>query len=554
MRSLGPYGRLLRHLRAAPLTFVLLGTSALALGSAGCRINNDDLHRWENTQRGPDKLRAVLLHDKYEMPLRIECAVSLVRMKPRSGRFVGIDILVDTLAEVPADQREKILNGVVPVLVEQLKKEPPAAQAGQPAPPDPSYAYKDAGYAILIYEKQVLLADQTLGDNLRAAIIDWAMRDFDRRLENRAQKYGMEQVLRYLGPDGVVGLPEKINKDSRNLEKIANLIDEIAKPATKEAASTKYVEVAKWIISPEWIQAATEKVKSANLISKLTPDEKQFQQQVEAYQDEELQRVLGSLRKVGGRAAVDFGLTLGADTKAKEDRRAWALASLELRLDPQNADDVKRVFAIATSDSPPKVLDMAFGRISEMPRKIAIEKLYEAMKSDKWKVRRQAGVIALRMSDMRDVDEFMSKLPEKEAKGFAREEARAYGAYIGGLKNGDPRTALEKYLTPETPIAQRAVAFSFYRTDGKESDLAKMAPFEGDKVAMPVCEGDDDCKWTCDVPKDEKKPEETESKEVKTFGEFVKYCVEPTIKWQAKALAEKAAAEKALAEKKGDKK
>jgi len=533
---------------------VLLGTSALALGSAGCRINNDDLHRWENTQRGPDKLRAVLLHDKYEMPLRIECAVSLVRMKPRSGRFVGIDILVDTLAEVPADQREKILNGVVPVLVEQLKKEPPAAQAGQPAPPDPSYAYKDAGYAILIYEKQVLLADQTLGDNLRAAIIDWAMRDFDRRLENRAQKYGMEQVLRYLGPDGVVGLPEKINKDSRNLEKIANLIDEIAKPATKEAASTKYVEVAKWIISPEWIQAATEKVKSANLISKLTPDEKQFQQQVEAYQDEELQRVLGSLRKVGGRAAVDFGLTLGADTKAKEDRRAWALASLELRLDPQNADDVKRVFAIATSDSPPKVLDMAFGRISEMPRKIAIEKLYEAMKSDKWKVRRQAGVIALRMSDMRDVDEFMSKLPEKEAKGFAREEARAYGAYIGGLKNGDPRTALEKYLTPETPIAQRAVAFSFYRTDGKESDLAKMAPFEGDKVAMPVCEGDDDCKWTCDVPKDEKKPEETESKEVKTFGEFVKYCVEPTIKWQAKALAEKAAAEKALAEKKGDKK
>ena len=54
--------------------------------------------------------------------------------------------------------------------------------------------------------------------------------------------------------------------------------------------------------------------------------------------------------------------------------------------------------------------------------------------------------------------------------------------------------------------------------------------------------------------KDEKKPEETESKEVKTFGEFVKYCVEPTIKWQAKAAAEKAAAEKALAEKKGDKK
>lgn len=547
MRSLGPYGRLLRHLRAVPLTFVLLGTSVAALGTTGCRVNNDDLHRWENTQRGPEKLRAVLLHDKYEMPLRIESALSLVRMKPRSGRYVGIDILVDTLAEVPADQREKILNGVIPVLVEQLKKDPPVAQAGQPAPPDPSYAYKDAGYAILIYEKQVLLADQALRDNLRSAIIDWAMRDFDRRLENRNQKYGMEQVLRFLGPDGVVGLPDKVTKESRNLDKIANLIDEIANPPTKEAAGAKYVEIAKYIMSPEWLTAAQEKVKAANLISKLTPDEKQFQQQVESYQDEELQRVLGNLRKVGGRAAVDFGLTLGADAKAKEDRRAWALASLELRLDANNADDVKRIFAIATSDAPPKVLDMAFGRISEMPRKIAIERLYETMKSDKWKVRRQAGVIAIRMSEMKDVDEFMSKLPEKEAKGFAREEARAYGAYIGSMKNGDPRKALEKYLAPETPIAQRAVAFSFYRTDGKESDLAKLTPFEDDKVAMPVCEGDDECKWTCDVPKDPAKPDVTEVQDAKTFGFFVKNCVTPTIKWRA--LQEKQAAEK-----KGDKK
>src|SRR5690349_1428978 len=118
------------------------------------------------------------------------------------------------------------------------------------------------------------------------------MRDFDRRLENRNQKYGMEQVLRFLGPDGVVALPEKINKDSRNLDKIANLIDEIANPPTKEAADAKYVKIAKYIISPEWLTAAQEKVKAANLISKLTPDEKQFQQQIESYQNEELQRVL----------------------------------------------------------------------------------------------------------------------------------------------------------------------------------------------------------------------------------------------------------------------
>ncbi len=535
MRSQGLLGRL----RATTLTFLLLGGSVTALGAAGCRVNDDDLHRWENTQRGPEKLKAVLLHDKYELPLRVESAVSLVRMKARSGRFVGIDIMVETLAEVPADQRAKILEGLVPIIISELKKDPPVAQAGQPAPPDPSFAYKDAGYAILTYEKEVLLVDNGLRDTLKTALTDWAMKDFDRRLENRQQKYGMEQLLRFLGPDGVTALPERITKESRALEKIANLIDEIASPATKEIASAKYVEVATWVLSKEWVQSAEEKVRAANLASKLNPTAEQFKAQVDSYQDEEFQRLLGSLKKVGGRAAVDFCLGVAADAKAKEDRRAWALAALELRLDPNKADDVKRVFAVAVSDAPPKVLDMAFARVSEMPRKVVIDKLYEAMKTDKWKVRRQAGTIALRMSEMKDVDEFMSKLPEKDAKGFAREEARAYGGWIGGLKDGgkpgDPRKALEKYLAPETPAAQRATAFSFYRVLGETKDIEKLTAFENDKGLLPVCDTDEECKWSCNVPKDPTKPAETELKEVRSFGEFTKFCVIPTIKDLAEA-------------------
>ena len=54
------------------------------LGAAGCRVNEDDVHRWESTAHGPDKLRAVLLHDKYDNTLRVEAAMSLIN--PCSAR------------------------------------------------------------------------------------------------------------------------------------------------------------------------------------------------------------------------------------------------------------------------------------------------------------------------------------------------------------------------------------------------------------------------------------------------------------------------------------
>lgn len=504
--------------------------AVVGLGAAGCRVNEDDLSRWEATQRGPEKLKAVLLHDKYALALRTDAAVSLIKMKPRGGRFVGIDIMVEALADIPTDQREKILAGLVPAVVAELQKEPPAAQAGQPPPPDPSFAYKDAAYAVLTYEKPVLLTDEKLRSELRESLIVWAMKDFEHRLENRNQKTGMEQLLRLLGSDGVKGLPDKITRDSRALDKIGSLIDELSSPATREAASARYVEIAKWITSPEWYEAKKQVVEASNKTQKLEPTPEQFQQQMDQYQDEELMRVLGNLKKVGGRAAVDFCLTYAADGKAKKERRAFALAAIELKLDPKNADDVNRIFAIAMSDSPPEVLDQAFKRVGEMPREAVIDKLYQTFKTDKWKVRRSAAAIVLKMSEVKHVDEFMSKLPEKEAKGFARGEALMYGAALVDLKNGDVKKAVDKYLTEPVNLAPRATAFSFYLMNGKGDDLKTVAAFENDKVAMPVCDADDDCKWTCYVPKDEKKPEDTELKEIKTFGDYVKLCVEPAIK------------------------
>lgn len=546
MRMLGTFGWLRARLLAASATVVLLtGT----LGTTGCRVNENDVHRWESTEHGPDKLQAVIKAPKYDNALRVEATLSLIRMKPRGGRQIGITKLVEALAEIAPEQRNPILASLVPAIVTELKKAPPAAQAGQPIPPDPSFAFKDAAYAILTYDKPVLLNDDALKGQLKQALIEWALADFERRLENRTQTYGMEQLLRLLGPDAVAGLPKLMTRDSRNLDKMAGLVADLGNDATKEAASVAIVDIAKYVVSDEWVKVKTPQLEAANKASGITTNEEGFKAQLSQYQDEELLRALGSLRRVGGRAAVEFCLGLAGDAKAPAKRRMAALAALELRLDSKNANDVKRIFDIAMSDAPPEVLDAAFIRIGEMPRKDVVDKLYEAFKTDKWKVRRLAAKIVLRMSELKDLGEFMSKLPEKDAKGFAMAEAITYGASFADLKGGDVKEAVKKYFDPATPPAQRTTAASYFLTNGKPDDVAFLTPFENDRTPVPVCEGDE-CKWACYVPKDPAKPDDKELKDVKTFGDYIKMCVEPQIKDRAEQ-AKKAPASQGTPEKKG---
>jgi hypothetical protein len=588
---------------------------ALVLGAApllaGCRVDQNDIHRWETTDRGPRKLCAVLIHDKYDMALRVEAALSLIRMKPRSGRrpaFSNIDpdgelepckkTFVEALASVSSDTRQTIVAGLVPQIINELKKPPPVAQAGQPSPPDPSFPYKDAAYAMLTAERTVVLTDEALKQNLKSALIEWAMADFEHRLDNRTQLYGMEQLLRFIGPSAVVGLPKLMTRETRRLDQMATLVAELGDPKTKEAASAALVGIAKYVASDEWMKVKKPELEAANAASKLQPTPDQFQMQLLTYQGEELLRAFGSLKKVGGRPAIDFALTFAADKgpdlgkrpeadpkvlkeasdkatkeateKAQKDgaskeatekavkeatekaekeikdkmltaqalwdlrkeqiekRRQAALAALEGRLDRSNADDIKRILDIAKSDAPDAILDLAFRRAGEMPRELVVDKLYELFKGDKWKIRRAAAATVLKMSTVKHIDEFMGKLPQ-DGKNFAMAEAITYGALIGDLKEGSVVDALKKHLTAGPSVA-RTTALSYYLTLANKTQIDDVKAAESDSTQAPTCDIEPDCRWVCEVAKEgAKDPKEREQKDIKTVGDFVKFCVEPAM-------------------------
>lgn len=541
--------RMLARLVTTAVGATLAGCVLAGAAVSGCAVQEGDLARWESTLGGPRRLSAVVLFDKYPLDIRVKAAMSLVQMKPRKGKHVGIDRLVKgTLVcdpeflkeeepcmkqELNPERRADIIAEMVPLLIAELGKEPPKpTQGGQPAP-DPSFKFKDAAYLMLTYEGTQVIADQKLRSQLEEALTAWAMADFERRLNDSTQAFGMEQLLRHIGPASVRQLPEKMERNSRELAQMADLIAKIGSTETKEAASAQLVKIAEFVASEDWKTENAAKLKEANRKAGYDLPEKVFNEQLVNYQTESLTRVFGSMKKIGGQAVVEYALKLGADNTVPKGldeegfvkRRALALASISGHVDRKNKKHVDSLFAIASDPKVPgEVVDQAFARIRELPREAVIGDLYKFFDDPNWQRRRLAGVTILKISDAKHIGEFLTKLKEKPAKNFNPNEAITYGAYLADLKEGDPLKALQPHMS-SGDAKVRITALSYWRAVGDKSQLGQIKAFEGDKQKAPRCEEKEDeafeCLWDCVVGK--------ETKKVTTVGEYVTFCMKPAM-------------------------
>jgi hypothetical protein len=513
---------------------LVLGVAlALGVSAVGCRTTKDDIDRWANTQQGPRKLVAVLTHDKYPLELRTEAAITLVRMKPRGGRRVGIQGsddqpgLVDALGALPPAERSKIVGRLVPILEqEMLKPPPPPPQPGQPVTPDTSFAYKDAAFALLTHDGGALVTDEELRKRLRKALVAWSMADFATRMDDPSQMFGLEQVLRELKAEGVRQLPDLIQPNARRIDRMSELVAELGDEQTRLAASQKLVDIAKNVASEEWLKQKAPAVEAANKASKLNPNPAQFKAQLDQYQEEELLKVFSSMKKVGKKPIVDYLLAYAQDKNNAPKRRASALAALEANLDRGNPAQAEALLKIASSnEEDDSVRDVALRRVGELPRKMVVEKLYSLFNHENWKVRWVAAELVLKMSDTSQLDEFMRHIGR--AEGMAISEPLRYGALIGDMKGATkPEVLVGKYVGTGNPVQVRLTALGYYYDRGTKADLPKVHRFMGHKERVPECKADaNDCEWKCTVSK----ANQEETKDISTVGEFVEYCVVPAM-------------------------
>jgi hypothetical protein len=516
--------------KALSATVVCLALSLGAGVLAGCAVNEKDIERWERTKLGPDKLVAIVTHNKYNWNLRTSAALALIRMKPRNGSRIGLRIFLNNamVSLNPAD-RKTLVENLVGTLEERMAQKPTLQQGAGATPQvnDESVPYKDAAFGLLTFEKEELVTDKALRDRLKKALIAWAIADFDNRLRIKSQEFGLEQIFRAFREDGVRGLPPLVNADS-DYTKMATLIAELGDQKTKEAGAAKLVDVAKYIGGDAWFKKIRPVIDETNKKSgRKDVKDKVLDAQVRDYQTEKLIGVFASFKKLGQRPTIDYLLDVakqdGDSAKTPEKIRQAALAALEGNLDRKNAADIEKVLAIAShKDTPDAIRQLAFERIGELPREQVADKLYNLFTNERWKIRWVAASTLLKMSKEKDLEEFFSKLPKANADGFAMSEPLIYGDLIGKMKPPPSKERMAKELSQKL-FAAKLTAIGYFYAHGTKDDLKLLAPLESEKTPLPKVT-DDDAKWRCYLKTTDKEP-----KEVTNVGDFVKLCVEPRV-------------------------
>ena len=514
-------------------------TAILALVAAGCAVSDSDVHRWETTEAGPEKLYAIVTHDKYSWPLRIEAALSLVHMRPRNGRRIGIEYLAtgyDTplgkvqgaLGVLDDQSRRRIVDGIAPRLVDAITAPPPKSAAGAPQPPDPSIPFKDAAFALISHEPQLVNNDKTKAA-LSAALVQWVQTDFESRIDNTGQQFGVEQIMRFLGQPSARALPSIINETSTKVDRACALVADIGDDETKSRAGQALVAIAKKIDSTGWVEQQRALVNEANAKSKVTVTPGQVSEQLRIYQEQELEKIFTDMGRVGGRPVVSYCLGYAHDHAKSDKMRTDAILALENRIDRNAAADIEVLFDIVQDDAnSDKVRGVALLRLGELPREMLVKRLYTLF-DKKWQVRLDAARLLLKSISLPDVPDFLQHLPQNEKAKMALTEVITYGALVTAMDahgGPSPRDVLHPYFTSSNLGAKLTAVGSYY--GAKKSQAAPVLGLADDKALVPRCEPADDCGWECEIAKAPNSPER-ERKTVTTVGEFVRWCIEPSL-------------------------
>ncbi len=514
--------------------------AACAMGALDCAVSDSDVHRWETTENGPEKLYSIVVHDKYAWPLREEAALSLIRMRPRNGKRIGLEYLVigyDTpqgrvqgaLAVLTEGARRQIVDDIAPKLIDAMQSPPPARpEAGGVVAPDPSIPYKDAAFALLSHEPPLASNEKTKAD-LIAALTQWVQVDFESRIDNSTQQFGVEQIMRFVGAPSVKLLPNSINEGSSKVDRACALVADIGDDETKKRAGDALVALAKRIDSPEWLEKQRSLVVEANQKAKINATPQQVSDQLRQYEEQELERVFTNMKRVGGRPTVDYCLAFAHDKSKSEKMRTDALAALENRVDKNVPGDVNVIFDIVKDDSnPDKVRGVAMARLGELPKDMITAKLYTLF-DKKWQVRLDAARMILKTITLKDVPEFLHRLPANDKAKMGLSEPITYGSLIlamdpqGAQK---PRDVLNSFLQSSEFGAKLTALGSFYTA--KKSDAAVLSGFTEDKMPVSKCDPAEQCGWQCDVPK-APGSQDKDTKAVATVGDFVRWCIEPSL-------------------------
>jgi len=256
-----------------------------------CTVTSKDIETWKKTQKGPDKLAAVLLDTKYTPRLRAEAAWALASIEDWNKFDKAFKVLEPS-------SRASVIEQLVPLLVNAIKEgnKPPSPPTAE------QVAAKDALYVVLP------LAPQSVKPQIEDALVQWCVEDFNGRFF--AGRYSVEVVLMNVGPKAASGLVQTLVPGFLAYDKVTEILSKIASVDVKEEAGKRLILMAR-----------------------------ERQGKVE-------EPLLVAMARMGGREVRQFLLELGANLKIPARvQRGGLIAYLQYKL--CNKEDMDKLFAIA---------------------------------------------------------------------------------------------------------------------------------------------------------------------------------------------------------------
>ncbi|MBX3273521.1 MAG: hypothetical protein KF729_24875 [Sandaracinaceae bacterium] len=451
----------------------------------GCKVTTEDIDYWMGTQKGPGKIVAVLLADKYEDELRVYAGLALVRMEPRppsttSEPIDGVTELQAAVRRLPEETRRRIVDLMIPDLVNMMRGEDtPQATEGD-AVGLLQIRAKDAAFLILPY------ASEAQGAQLRDEIVDWFARDFNGR--NLAGNFSAEQVVRQLGAPAASRLVNAMNAQlpQQALVKVAELISTLGSSATKEAAGQRLVDIEREMESAEFTSSLVERLRQQ--IRRERGEDVEINQDAltrAAIENRENFITLGALpamRHLNDQRVVQDRLLELAQTAQVEgllpprveERRVKALQAMEGGVRREQVDALLDL-ALAEA-SPLAVRDYAFDRVADSRSTAAIPRLWPVFReTSDWRVRWRVGSLILTLGGNDVVQEFFGALPPAE---YAREELHGYGERLASMRPPPADFVLGQLTSSDWH--KRCIALYYLERRAQEPDIARITALEGD--------------------------------------------------------------------------
>lgn len=473
-------------------SFVPVLTSALlCFALAGCKVSQEDIDEWTGTQKGPGKIVAVLLADKYEDELRSYAALALVRMEPRAATsnhdpIDGVVELQAAVRQLEPETRERLVGNIASGLMELMQGATTAPTDSTQVAPPLQIRAKDAAFLLLPY------ANDATRQTLTEAIVDWFVVDFNAR--NLAGNYTAEQVVRQLGAPAASRLVDAMNArmPSQALVKLAELIGSLGTDETKNRAAARLVAIEEEMENDEeffsWLQ---ERLRAQ--LRAAQPDGEVDENRVNAAAvlNRENYIKLGALPAMrhlnDARVVQDRLLTIAMEEGTNEQmliRRKTALLALEGAARQDQATQLLDLALI--SDPPPRqnedydrLRDAAFDRLTDTRSTAVLPRLWTAYdEAGDWVFRYRIGTVILSLGGAAVVQQFFQHL---QAEEYAQEELYNYGERLAAL-SPPPTEFINAQLQSEEWF-DRVIALYFWERRAQEGDVARITALEGDEAA-----------------------------------------------------------------------